>query len=203
MTRFSEAFIFLAGSGAEPHAREGELSRTAFVPVESAEAAVAAARELRAGGLDLVELYAGLGPTAAAAVFDAIGGEAPVGMVGVEEGAPVHDRAIIFAPYGADPDGERYIFEHAGGRMTIAGVTGPDAVPATAVELADAGAERIEICGGLGALPAAAAIAALDGAVPVAAVAFGFESLPGAAGYRARFERTVEAHLRPKSNISV
>lgn len=77
--------------------------------------------------------------------------------------------------------------------MTIAGVTGPDAVPATAVELVDQGVERIEICGGLGALPAAAAIAALDGRAPVAAVAFGFESLPGAAAYRARFERTLLA----------
>lgn len=191
MTRFSEAFIFLAGSGAEPQVREGELSRTAFVPVENIDGAVAAARELNAGGLDLVELYAGLGPTAAAAVFDAIDGHAPVGMVGVEQDAPVRDRAIIFAPYGADPGGERYVFEHADGRMTIAGVTGPDAVAATAVELADAGAQRIELCGGLGALPAAATIAALGGRVPVAAVAFGFESLPGAAAYRARFEQTL------------
>lgn len=103
MTCFSEAFIFRAGSGAEPQVREGELSRTAFVPVESVGGAVAAVREISAGGLDLVELYAGLGPTAAAVVFKAIDGRAPVGMVGVEESAPVRDRAIILRPTARTP----------------------------------------------------------------------------------------------------
>jgi hypothetical protein len=55
-----------------------------------------------------------------------------------------------------------------------------------ASELVAAGAERVELCGGMGPVPAAAAALVVD--VPVTTVLFGFESLPAAAAYRARFE---------------
>jgi Family of unknown function (DUF6506) len=92
---------------------------------------------------------------------------------------------------GADPTVDRYVFEQPHGRVTLVAVPEPAAVPATAVQLADGGAERIEICGGLGPVPAAAATEALGERVPVGAVMFGFESLPAVADYRARFERAL------------
>ena len=69
---------------------------------------------------------------------------------------------------------------------TVATVASVDDAPAAAAKLVAEGAERIELCGGMGPVPAAAVRAAVD--VPVTTVLFGFESLPSAAAYRARFE---------------
>jgi hypothetical protein len=195
MTRFHEAFIFLS-PGADPArrtVRESELSRTVFVPVPDADAAATVAAELQADGLDLVELYGGLGPTAAAAVLQATGEQVPVGVMSVEDDGTARNRAIIFYAPGADPTKDRQVHEHAGGRMTIVAVPDPAVVPAVATGLADEGAERIEICGGLGAIPTAAAIAAIGDRARVSGIMFGFESLPGVADYRARFEAAVAA----------
>jgi Family of unknown function (DUF6506) len=193
MTQFREALIFLAqGRGpADRSHRETALTRTAFVPVPDAETAAAVAAELRDDGLDLVELYGGFGPKAAAAVLAATGGQVPVGVVGVEEDTPVHERAAIWGGLDADPAKDRYVFEHDAGRITIVVVPAPQAVPALAEQLVRDGAERLEICGGLGTAAAAAAIEAVGDRAPVGAVAFGFESLPGAASYRARFEEAM------------
>jgi hypothetical protein len=193
MTQFREAFIFLA-EGTDPADRayrETALTRTALVPVPDAETAAAVAAELRDEGLDLVELYGGFGPKAAAAVLAATGGEVPVGVVGVEEDTPVRKRAVIFQAPDAHPAKDRYVFEHAGGRITIVAVPAAEAVPAAAEQLVREGIERLEICGGLGAVPAAAAIEAVGDRARVGAVMFGFESLPGVASYRARFEAAV------------
>lgn len=193
MSQFNEAFIVRA-EGADPaqrKARESELVRTTFVPVPDAAAAARVAGELLAGGLDLIELYGGLGPMDAAAVIEAADGIVPVGLVSVEEEQAVVQRAAIFMAIDADPAADRYVFEHDGGRMTLVAVPEPAAVPATAVRLVDEGAERIEICGGLGPLPAAAATEAINARVPVSAVMFGFESLPAIAAYRTRFEHAL------------
>jgi Family of unknown function (DUF6506) len=195
VTQFQEAFIFLA-DGTDPADRtyrQTALSRTALVPVPDAETAAAVAAELHHDGLDLVELYGGFGPTAAAAVLTATGGQVPVGVVGVEEDTPVRNRAVIFLAPGADPAKDRHVFEHAGGRLTIAAVPSAEAVPAAAEQLVREGVERLEICGGLGAGPTAAAIEAVGDRAGVGAVMFGFESLPGVASYRARFEEAVAA----------
>jgi hypothetical protein len=198
MTQFKEAFILLA-EGADPADRthrENELTRTALVPVPDADTAAAVAAELADDGLDLIELYGGFGPKAAAAVFAAAGGQAPVGVVGVEEDAPVRERAVIFAAPGADPATDRYVFEHAGGRITLVAVPAAEAVPAAAEQLVRKGVERLEICGGLGVAPTAAAIDAVGDRARVGAVMFGFESLPGVASYRARFEEAVAGPAR-------
>jgi Family of unknown function (DUF6506) len=190
MTQFKEALIFLA-EGTDPadrSYRETALTRTAVVPVPDAETAAAVAAELGHDGLDLIELYGGFGPRAAAAVLAATGGQVPVGVVGVEEDAAVRERAVIWGGLGADPAKDRYVFAHGSGRITIVVVPGPEAVPAVAGQLVGEGVERLEICGGLGA---AAAIEAVGDRARVAAVGFGFESLPGAASYRARFEEAV------------
>jgi Family of unknown function (DUF6506) len=193
MTQFKEALIFLAEGTdpAERSHRETALTRTALVPVPDAETAAAVAAELLDDGLDLVELYGGFGPRAAATVLAATGGQVPVGVVGVEEDTPVRERAIIFGGLGADPAKDRYEFEHAGGRITIVVVPAPEAVPAAAEQLVREGVELLEVCGGLGAASAAAAIDAVGDRARVGAVMFGFESLRGAASYRARFEEAV------------
>jgi hypothetical protein len=195
MAHFNEAFIFLAeGSDpAERTVRENELTHTEIVPVPDAETAATIAAEMHADrGLDLVELYGGFGASAAAAVIEATG-EVPVGIAGAEEDASVRNRAAIFAAWGADPSKDRHVHEHDGGRITFVGVSNPEQVPAVARELVDAGAERIEICGGLGTLPSAAAIEAVGDRTTVRSIMFGFESLPGVASYRARFEEAVGA----------
>jgi Family of unknown function (DUF6506) len=195
MTQFKEAFIVLV-EGSDPADRlyrETALTRTALVPVPDAGTAAAVAAELRDDGLDLVELYGGFGPKAAAAVLAATEGQVPVGVVGVEEESPVRNRAVIFAAPGTDPAKDRYVFDHAGGRITMVAVPAAEAVPAAAEQLVREGVERLEICGGLGAGPAAAAIEAVGDRAGVGAVMFGFESLPGAASYRARFEEAVAA----------
>jgi 6-phosphofructokinase len=193
MTQFKEALIFRA-AGTDPADRthrETALTRTAVVPVPDAESAAAVAAELSDDGLDLIELYGGFGPTAAAAVLAAAGGQVPVGVVGVEEEDPVRERGVIFGGLDADPAKDRHVFEHGGGRITIVFVPGPEPVPAVAEQLVAGGVEQLEICGGLGTASAAAAIEAVGDRARVSAVAFGFESLPGAASYRARFEETM------------
>jgi 6-phosphofructokinase len=193
MTQFKEAVIVLA-DGADPAdrtQRETALTRTAFVPVPDAETAAAVAAELADDGLDLVELYGGFGPRAAAAVLAATGGGVPVGVVGVEEETEARERGVIYGGLDADPEKDRYVFEHAGGRITIVLVPAPDAVPAAAEQLVQEGVQRLETCGGLGTASAAAAMEAVGDRASVGAVAFGFESLPGAASYRARFEEAL------------
>ena len=190
MALFTAAFFFRA-DGADPTdriVRDGELDRSILVAVPDGEAAAAVAAELQEGGLDLVELYGGLGPKAAAAVVRATGGDVPVGAVGVEEHGPPGERAVIIESVGADPQTDRHVIDHAQGRLTIVFVPDVGIVPAVAAELADGGARRIELCGGMGVLPAAAVIAAVGEGVAVGAVMFGFESVPGAAVYRARYE---------------
>jgi Family of unknown function (DUF6506) len=194
MAQFNEAFIFLAEGvdPAERTVRENDLIHTEIVPVPDAETAAAVAAELHADRrLDLVELYGGFGATVAAAVIEATGGEVPVGLASAKDDAGVRDRAAIFAGLGADPARDRYVYEHDGGRITFVAVSSPDQVPEVATELAEAGAERIEICGGLGTLPSAAALEAVGDRATVRSIMFGFESIPGVASYRARFEEAV------------
>jgi Family of unknown function (DUF6506) len=193
MTQFKEALIFRAQgtNPADRKHRETALTRTAFVPVPDAETAATVATELGDDGLDLIEMYGGFGPKAASAVLAATGGQVPVGVVGVEEDTPVRERAAIWGGLDADPAKDRFVFEHDGGRITIVVVPDPEAVPKVAEQLVGEGVERLEICGGLGTAAAAAAIEAVGDRARVAAVAFGFESLPGAAAYRARFEEAL------------
>lgn len=150
-----------------------DLSHTTIVPVPSAEAAVPVVTSF--GEVDLIELYGGLGIDTAAAVL-AVAPGVPVGFPG--PALPPVASAVVFE----DPVKARWTF----GATTVVTVPSVSEVPAMAVRLAEAGAERIELCGGMGPVPAAAAQAVV--AVPVTTVLFGFESLPPAVAYRARFE---------------
>lgn len=197
---FKAAFLYLA-AGADPAVdrvvRDGRVERSTIVAVPDAAAAGRVAAELERDGLDLIELYGGLGQQGAAAVLDATGGRVPVGYVGYDADgsgagpeAGVRHRAIVYEETGADPAGERVVSEHGGVRTTVVAVPDAERVPPIAAQLVDEGAERVEICGALGPLPAARTVAAVGGRVPVGAVLFGAESLQLVAAFQAGFDET-------------
>lgn len=155
-----------------------DLSETTIVPVPSTDAAVAEVAAF--GQVDLIELYGGLGLDAAARIV-ALETGAAVGYAGdVTPAAPV---AVLFE----DPAPGQWTF----GKTTIATVPSAADAPAAAKALVAEGATRVELCGGMGPAPAAEVRKAVE--VPVTTVLFGFESLPAAADYRARYEQAVKA----------
>lgn len=170
---FRNLFLVLVREPAARVVHADELSTTTIAPVTSVDDAVAAVGS--AGELDLIELYGGLGIDAAAAIVAAAPG-VPVGFAGAVE--PAASVGVLFE----DPAPRTWRF----GSTTVATVASADGAPAAAAKLVAEGATRIELCGGMGPVPAAAVRAAVD--VPVVTVLFGFESLPSAAAYRARFE---------------
>ena len=175
---FRNLFLVLVPDADPAHrvVHADDLSETTIIPVPSASAAAAVARTF--GEVHLVELYGGLGFEAAAAVLAAVPG-VPVGFPG--PALPPVASAVLFE----DPAAGRWTF----GRTTVATVPSVAVVADVAASLVAAGAERVELCGGMGPVPAAEVAAAVD--VPVTTILFGFESLPPAAAYRARFEEAV------------
>jgi hypothetical protein len=189
MAHFHGLLMYLSpGSSPDDRVvRSSDLSYTSIVPVPDLETALEVVRSF--DRLDLIELYGGFGPTAAAAILELTGnGEVPVGLVGAEYPTPPTKLAAIFEAPGADPAVHRW----TNGSVTIVAVPSAAAAPAVAAQLAAEGVDRIEVCGGMGAVPAAAVQAAVD--VPVSTVLFGFESMPTVAAYRARFEQTLKEH---------
>jgi hypothetical protein len=180
MIMFRNLFLVLV-PGAIPTdrvERTDDLSKTVIVPVPDIASAVAVAEEAE---YDLIELYGGLGTEAAAAILTATP-NTPVGYAGNMSMAAA---AVLYEDPTAYPAVDRWTF----GRTTVVAIPSPDDAPAVAAELVAAGAERVELCGGMGPIPAAAVQAKV--AVPVTTVLFGFESLPTAAAYQARFTAAV------------
>jgi hypothetical protein len=177
---FRNLFLVLV-PGADPADRvvhADDLSSMTIVPVPSVAAATSVTASF--GEVHLIELYGGLGLDAAAAVL-AVAPGVPVGFPG--PAMPPVASAVLFEDPGAA--GTRWRF----GNTTVAAVPSVAAVVDTAVALVAAGAERVELCGGMGPVPAAEVAAAVD--VPVTTVLFGFESLSPATAYRARFEEAL------------
>ncbi|MFL6126212.1 DUF6506 family protein [Actinophytocola sp.] len=169
---FRNLFLVLV-PGADPADRvvhADALSETTIVPVPSGPAAVSVVSSF--GEVHLIELYGGLGLDTAAAVSRP---GVPVGFPGLA--MPPVAAAVLFE----DPVAARWTF----GATTVATVPSVTAAPEVAVSLVAAGAERVELCGGMGPLIAAEVAAAVD--VPVTTVLFGVESLPSAVAYRTRF----------------
>lgn len=77
-----------------------------------------------------------------------------------------------------DPATDRAVIESGGLKTTIVAVPKPEDVVATAVELVDAGAQTIEMCGAFGAFWVAEVLKATQGRVPVGVGSFGMESVP-------------------------
>jgi hypothetical protein len=169
-------FLVLVPEPAERVVHADDLSTTTIAPVTSAEEAVAVAED---GEWDLIELYGGLGIDAAAAVIEVAPG-VPVGFPG--DVAPSPASVVLFEDPAADLEKHRWRF----GPTTVIALPSTEQAPAVAARMVEEGVQRVELCGGMGPVPGAAVRAAVD--VPVTTVLFGFESLPHAAAYRARFE---------------
>jgi hypothetical protein len=95
-------------------------------------------------------------------------------------------NVIIYEAAGADPMVDRFVTAH-GDRQTTVVATDSSSLAAAAVAAADEGADQIELCGGMGPVEHAKVLDAVGDRVPVRAVLYGFESLTGAADFKARF----------------
>lgn len=96
-------------------------------------------------------------------------------------------NVIIYEVPGADPALDRTVVGTDAGSTTTLVAADGEAIEAAAVGAADAGADRIELCGGLGVAWQARVIDLVGSRVPVGAVMYGFESLEGVADYKARY----------------
>jgi uncharacterized protein DUF6506 len=101
----------------------------------------------------------------------------------------VTHTAIIYEATGADPAADRIVTRHGEHAITVVatGDGSPPSVAKLAAELVDEGAEVIELCGGMGPVPQAAALAAVGERAIVGTVMYGFESLTSVAAYKAGF----------------
>jgi Family of unknown function (DUF6506) len=82
---------------------------------------------------------------------------------------------------GEDPAVDRAVIDRGGLTTTVVAVADRSVAVRVATELVDAGAQSIEICGGLGPAVAAEVVEATGGRVPVGAVTYGVESIHGLA----------------------
>lgn len=80
-----------------------------------------------------------------------------------------------------------------GDEVVVVGVPVEDVVD-EARRLVAAGADRVELCGGLGPVPVAEVQAAVGDGVPVGGVMFGFESLEGAVAFKQRYAAGEDLH---------
>jgi hypothetical protein len=97
--------------------------------------------------------------------------------------------AIIYEAAGADPATDRILTRHGNHATTVVAMAdaAPQRVAELAVQLADEGADVIELCGGMGPVPHAAALAAVGDRADVGSIMYGFESLASVAAYKAGF----------------
>lgn len=85
---------------------------------------------------------------------------------------------VIYLGVGTeDPTMQRAVIEHGGLRTTIVAVPRATAVVKTAVDLLDAGADSIELCGAFGPVWTARVIEAVGGSIPVGGVTFGMDAV--------------------------
>ncbi|GAA4940318.1 hypothetical protein GCM10023334_051390 [Nonomuraea thailandensis] len=95
---------------------------------------------------------------------------------------------IIYEEAGADPLADVLAVANHHGRTRVRAVAEPAQMVRLVTELVGEGVDRIELCGGFGAVWHARARQAAGGQAAVGAIYYGFESLPGVASYKQRFE---------------
>ncbi|WP_052423177.1 DUF6506 family protein [Nonomuraea candida] len=98
------------------------------------------------------------------------------------------NRVIIFEKAGADPQADLLTINHGDARTRVRAVAEPAQLLELVSSLEVDGIDRLELCGGFGAVWHARAREIVGNRVPVGAVYYGFESLAGVAAYKARFE---------------
>lgn len=195
--------VIYGEAGANPDTDRLARDRTVFVAVPDEASADRVAVELADEGVRVIEVCGGMGPLPAAKVIEAVEGRVPIGLVnfGVESVAAAaafnarSERgeptiaAFVFLEEGADPATDRVATEPGAVRTIFVPVPDEDAAARVAAELVEnEGVELIELYRGIGTVGAARVIEAVGGRVPVGHVAFGSDSIGGAAGYRARHE---------------
>jgi hypothetical protein len=89
-----------------------------------------------------------------------------------------HQWGFIYLGTGSeDPAIDRAVIERGGLTTAIVAVPAPEAAVDAAIELVDAGAQTIELCGAFGPVWTARVIEATGGRVPVGGVTYGPESM--------------------------
>src|SRR5262245_12381577 len=96
--------------------------------------------------------------------------------------------AVIYESPRAHPEGESVEIKTGQNKVTIATVSETDQAVAWAKKLVAVGARRIELCGAMSPVWRDKVSKAIDGAVPVSSVTFGFESLRLVAAFSVDFE---------------
>jgi hypothetical protein len=188
MSAVDTMFLFLApeiGSAGRRLERSTSGGLAAFIWVPDAGAAAEVAGRQAAAGVRLVELYGGFDLEQAGPVVEAVAGRAPVGLA-AGTAAPAHGDSVVLV--GDDPWAEPLVVEHGATRTTVIGVPDGDAALRAAVDAVDAGAGTVEICGGTPLTTAARVASAVRDRAVVTLVGWPFESLEGAAAYKATFE---------------
>ncbi|MFS8098572.1 DUF6506 family protein [Lentzea alba] len=192
--KYDELFVFLE-PGADPAVDRQVIehsvdSRTLLVWVPDAETAAAvAASALDDNGVRLVELYRGFDLRGAARVIERVVPRAPVARASFDRGTPksrIRRSATIYHAVDADPT-RRVMRHHGDGWTVVVGAT-TEQIADVAEQLVDEGADVIEVCGGADLTAAAAVQERLGDRAPVSLVSWPFESLGGAAAFKAAYE---------------
>jgi hypothetical protein len=93
-----------------------------------------------------------------------------------------HSWGFIYLGLGTEnPETDRAVIESGGLKTTIVAVPDRESAARVAVELVNAGAQTLELCGAFGPVWTARVIEATEGRVPVGAASYGMESVPGLA----------------------
>lgn len=151
---------------------------------DAESAAEAAKTAVDEHGVRLIELYRGFGLRSAARVVETVVPRAPVAKASFDPGAAVPAKITRSASIYHSDHEERIVREHGDGWTAVVG-TSVERMPEVAEQLVAEGAELIEICGGTELTAAAAVHAKLGDQVPVSLVSWPFESLEGAAAFKA------------------
>jgi hypothetical protein len=186
VTPVDTLFLFLApGIGPAEHRveRRTAAGRAAFVWVPDADAAARVAGGQADVGVRLVELYRGFGLADAGRVVTAVAGRAPVGLA-AGTGRATGTSVTIF---GDDTGAEPLVVEHGATSTTVVAVADEEAAVRAAEEAVAAGADTVEVCGGTPLTAAARVEDAVAGRAAVTLVGWPFESLEGAAAYKAAY----------------
>ncbi|WP_052665067.1 DUF6506 family protein [Nitriliruptor alkaliphilus] len=96
--------------------------------------------------------------------------------------------AYIYEHPGTDPVADRYVIERDGQRTLLIPIPDPSVAPQVAEQLVADGVRLIELCGGFGAVDAAAVTSAVGDRVPVGHVTFAVDAAAGVVAYGEAFE---------------
>jgi hypothetical protein len=113
--------------------------------------------------------------------------KSPTGNRHIHPGGRYMHRAVLYEFHEADPSTDRFTHTTATGELTIVLVDNPSKIPALATELAGAGVELIELCGGVPLAIRAKVKTVIPNETRVASVTFGIESLIKAGEFNQAF----------------